>query len=274
MEIKHVSQLKGYMRQETKALKINSISGYTYYFCRQFLERLYKTTPDYFVLAGSFAQFAYTGVTRPLTDIDACSKTVEEGLDLIRLAIDDSKRDPISFSLKEIFITTNDTACLRILCNFEHMQHAIGLDIKAEPYYSLNRRQLPVLFSQDKPVEVNVISLEEHMARKLMSVCIRLQLYKNGKKFKRFKDFYDIDDMVKHSNLDMDEVIRYAALFNEKEQINIEPEILDEDFMVKNQSIWEAEAKEYQFKDPNFVATVTCVKNLLEQIAINQKKTR
>lgn len=34
------TQLKGYMQRETKEHNISSNYGYTYYFCRKFLERL------------------------------------------------------------------------------------------------------------------------------------------------------------------------------------------------------------------------------------------
>ncbi|MGI6324658.1 MAG: nucleotidyl transferase AbiEii/AbiGii toxin family protein [Bacilli bacterium] len=276
MEVKNLGHLKNIMKNQTKVLQISNNSGYDYYFCRQFLDRLFKTDPDHFILIGSFSQFAYMGdIKRPLTDIDVHSDKLDEGIDVVKVAIDDSKNDKIVLNLKDIFITPNNTACIRIMCNFEKMQHLIGIDITEDRYLSVDRRGLPALLDIDAPFDVNTITLEEHFARKLKSACLRLQWYKEeSKPFRRFKDFYDLNVMLESGKVDLDKALEYFNEMRDIFQFKVDPSIIDDEFIIKNKEKWDVEASSYSYKENDYLATLACVKNVIDMAAMRKGRQK
>jgi hypothetical protein len=269
MEVKKLDHLKNIMRGQTKALQISSSQGYNYYFSRQFLDRLFRTKTDKLFLIGSYSQFAYMGdIKRPLTDIDIHSDKLDEGLDVVKAVIEDSKKDRIAFNLKDVSVTLNNTVCVQIGCNFEKMQHLIGIDITNDHCLTLDRKGLPALLNIDTPFDVDTISLEEHFARKLKSACFRLQWYREGKPFRRFKDFYDLRVMFEAGKVDLDKAFDYFEEMREIYQFKVDPSIIDEEFIINNKQKWDVEAKSYSYKENDYLGTLICVRNLIDMAVL------
>ncbi len=248
------SQLKGYIQREIKDIPMHSNYGYTYFFCRTFLERLYKSNPDNFILRGSYSQFANLKMlTRPLTDIDLVTfGLIEQGKDIVENTI--YKPDKIRFEIKQKFVTTNATINYRIKCMFDNIQHLITLDLKKDRLFDSKQMELPKLFSQDKEFYVNAATLEEVIANKLYIVLLNLYLFnKLGKEFRRIKDFYDLQCSLELGIFDEDKV---RELFTKKIKEDeflanyfLEGNLFNKEFVKLNEENWNQDKRKYEFKD-------------------------
>ncbi len=248
------TQLKGYIQRETKAVPMHSNYGYTYYFCRTFLQRLYKENPDYFILRGSYAQYAnLKTINRPLTDIDLVTfKHIESAKNTIEQTI--KINDQIKFEIKQKFVTTNSTINYRIGCTFDNIQHLISLDLKSDNSFDSQINELPKLFSQDEIFNVNAATLEEGLASKIYVVLLNLYLQqKLGKEFRRFKDFYDIQCILQSKKFDENKVREILAkkitTDNFLNSYNLTGNVFDKQFVTQNMDQWNQEKKKYEFKN-------------------------
>ncbi len=253
MEINTGNQLKGYIQREIKEHSMHSNYGFNYFFCRSFLERLYHEHENFFILRGSFSQFTNIGeIKRPLTDIDLITfNYIGEGRDRIESTINDSD-GPIRFKIKNKFVTTNSTINYRILCHFDQIQNLISVDFKKQEEYQPLKKEMPILFSKDKPFDVNVTSLERALALKLYVVLLNFYLNKVlGKESRRLKDFYDIYTLMGQQNIDMNQVKIILEGFIQKDEFlkdfKLSDNIFDPHFIETNLGNWNEEKKKYGF---------------------------
>lgn len=254
MDFERGNQLKGYIQREIKEQPMHSNYGYNYYFCRNFLERLFgEVDKSPFVLRGSFSQLTTLGkYTRPLTDIDiitydhlkSSTKQIEQIL---------GKKYPIKYQIKQQFVTTNSTINYRILCSFDNIQHLITMDLHKDIIDERTRKEMPIVFSKDRVFDVNTSTLEEHLANKFYVAFMNLQLNQElGKVFRRFKDFYDIYAILSLGNVDEKRVMELL-----KERIvhddflhsyELKDNLFDQQFVSQNLANWEVERQKYEFK--------------------------
>ena len=120
-----------------------------------------------FVLKGSLSALIHTkSISRPITDLDIVSHfDLIESSYIIEKTI--ANNDDIKFKLKEKFITTNETANFRILCNFDRIEHLIKLDLKKENSYKKIVKDMPIILKKDTQFKVVTISKEQHIANKM-----------------------------------------------------------------------------------------------------------
>ena len=254
MEVEKGTQLKEYIKREVKENKIHSNYGYTYYFCRSFLESLYAEEPEKYILKGSFSQFANTGkLIRPLTDIDiAVDSDIEDAN--YKVCNLSSLNRKITYKIQQSFITKNATINYRIMCGFDNIQHLITLDLRKQTEIDKAKKDLPKLFSKDNSFPTNTITLEEHLATKIYITLLGLHLnIKLGKEFRRFKDFYDIHGLLAQGNIDenklsylLENKIKNNDFLNE---YSMKGNLFTKNFITENNSIWENESKKYGFLD-------------------------
>ncbi len=248
------TQLKGYMQRETKGHDISSNYGYTYYFCRNFLEKLYGEDPKRFILKGSFSQFANLGVLkRPITDIDVVTDgNIEKANDIIIKLT--NTNDKTKYSIKQSFVTTNATINYRILCNFDNIQHLITMDLRKEENLETINIPLVKVFGKDREFNTNSITLEEHLANKIYVSLLNLQLHsKLGKEFRRFKDFYDIYWMLSLGDINEDKLsskLTYKVKNDSfLKEYDLNGALFSKQFIRENRNLWDEDAKNYQFNE-------------------------
>ena len=247
------SQLKGYIQREIKQHPMHSNYGYNYYFCRSFLERLYHNNES-FVLRGSFSQLCnLREIIRPVTDIDIVTYgDIEKQKNILEKTL--NEKGKINYEIKNRFVTTNATINYRILCHFDEIKHLISIDLKKDSNIDSKENIMPNIFSKDNEYGVNTITLEEHLANKLYISLLNLNLYyKLGKNIRRFKDFYDIYNILQRGNIDIDKV---KDIFNKKikedeflKNYKIKNNLFDNDFIKENQALWNEDKKKYEFND-------------------------
>ena len=275
MQIKNTAHFKQYMKDEHKVISVDLGKAYTYYFCRSFLERLFKTNPTFFTLIGSYSQAITMGdIKRPLTDIDVQGSDLNKSMAVVKEALEDSKQDPIVFNLHRFGITPDNTACYKIVGNYETISRIIGVDVTAGSPFTLVKTSLAPVLTIDTPFQVQAIDLEEHLARKLRAIYKRLQLYMAGKGFRRYKDFYDVDVMLKYKSLNIEQALEYFSIYKEELGNDINPNMLDAAFIAKHQSGWHKEAASLEFQESSFTQSVVNVKNLLNQTPPRKEKSR
>lgn len=252
MELRNSGQLKNYIRNERKNYNMNSNYAYNYYFCREFLKRLFNQN-ETFVLRGSFAQLAVSKqFIRPLTDIDIITfNKIETGNNCVKDVLN-TNYDDIKFEIKQCFVTTNSTIAYRIMCHLDTIQHLITLDLRKDNLCETVNTEIPHLFSNDEKFNVQAVSLEDHIANKLYVIINNLMLYKVlGKEFRRFKDFYDVYKVLGCSNINWKTVYCYLNeriknsdflkdyIFNRR--------LFDNDFIHANETKWLEDKNKYQF---------------------------
>ena len=272
MDFEKGTQLKGYIQREIKNVPMHSNYGYNYYFCRKFLERLYENNPETFVLKGSFSQFVNLGkIARPITDIDmATSVHMEEANDMILSLISSNKS--IKFIEKQKFVTTNATINYRLLCKLDNIEHLITVDLRKEEQNSFQSKDMPLLFSKDKAFKTNVISIEEHLANKIYIAFLNLQLnLKLGKEFRRFKDFYDIYNILALGNIDIEKLSTFLykkiSSDNFLNQYDLNGNLFSTKFVTDNIKTWEDDAKKYEFKNAvTFKETLDVTNEIISKI--------
>ena len=260
MEFENGNKLKGYLANESKRLNIHNNYAYTFYFIRKFLERLYRENGDIFNVKGSICQLSHTlKLTRAITDMDLVSNldTIDSSY-LIEKGIRNND-DPIKFRIKDRFTTTNDTINFKIICNFDHIQHMIKLDLKKEKSYDYVRKTLPIVLKRDVEFDISTVPLEKHIATKL---CILLRNADKSvslsKETRRLKDFYDLHFLLQ-TNYNDELVCKYFKQICEERNINlnnIELDLLNNDFINNNQDLFLSDKKRYGFQEISFESLV------------------
>ncbi len=264
------NKLKGYLQKEVKENKIHSNYGYNYYFCRTFLKRLYENN-EQFVLKGSFSKFANIGkIARPLTDIDIITfDNIDKAINTIDKTI--NQKSKIKFAIKQKFITPNNTTNYRILCHFDGLQNLIEMDLRKEKRVEIKTVSLPKLFSKDIPFKINTITLEEYLSNKLYACFLYLYAYKyNNKRFRRFKDFYDIYTVLEQGNINLDKTNNLL-----KQKINNDEflktyqfnnTLFDNKFININREQWNKDKNKYEFqKEIPFEETINITNEMIDK---------
>lgn len=277
MQFKTSDKLKGYLSGETKRLGIHSNKVYTLYFIRQFLEKLYRNDNDTFTMKGSVSQLANTRVfTRPITDIDATSSMdlTDSSYALEKIInIDD---DPIKFRLLQKFITTRGTACIRILCSFDKIQHTISFDLKGSISSKFVRGILPPILRRDTPLPLKHITTEQNIANKLYVILRNAQLnVRIDKKMRRFKDFYDLHNLIEATEYDFElvkehfyqNILEYGEIDINRVDLNL----LGEQFITSNQKAFDEDKIKFAFlNDMTFDDLAKTAISVIE-LAVNNK---
>lgn len=268
MDFEKSGQLKNYIREETKRYDMNSNYGYNYFFCRQFLMRLFEQK-EKFSLRGSFGQLAVLKhYTRPLTDIDIITFDKIENVNNCVDNVIKSDYSNVRFQIKQKFVTTNATIAYRIMCYLDNIEHLITLDLHRDKFCDTLLTEMPCLFSKDSDLEVSSVTLEEHIAAKLFTIISNLYLNKLfGKSIRRLKDFYDISKIMQFQ-IDWDKVF---FLLNRKikndeflNDYNLSHKLFDDNFINENMPIWQKESAKYQFDSTiSFSDSVEVVENLV-----------
>lgn len=258
MEFENSNKLKGYLTNESKRLGIHSNYAYTYYFLRSFLQRLMLDQKENFVVKGSLSQLSNThNLYRPITDLDIVSylDAIDSAYIIERTL--NNQTDDVKFSLKEKFVTTNDTTNFKIMCNFDKIQHMIKIDLKKENTYKKVERTLPIIMKKDTEYKITTIPLEQHIANKIYTIFKNYEQNKKlNKDMRRFKDFYDLYFMLKNNTYDTKLVDTYLEHYFERfGEINkklIDINLLDERFIKENAANYLEDKEKFGFKDVEF----------------------
>jgi hypothetical protein len=259
MEFENSNKLKGYLSGEAKRLQVHSNKIYTMYFIRRFLEKLYRNDKDNFVIKGSVSQLANMKTfTRPLTDIDAVSPMDLTDSSYALEKIINIQDDPIKYKFIQKFITTRDTACIRILCSFDKIQHTISFDLKRDESIHFVTGNLPTILRKDNALVINHITAEQNIANKMYVILKNAELNnKINKQMRRFKDFYDLYNLIEYSKFDINLVKQYfeenVQKYGEIDLKNVDLDLLGEDFVADNQVAFDEDRIKYAFlKDMSF----------------------
>jgi len=253
-DLERGSQLKGYIQRETKEKGMHSNDAYTYYFCRDFLQRLYEMNGDTFVLKGSMSQFVNLNtLVRPITDIDmVTADSMQQANDII-LALT-SEKDKVQYSLQNKFVTTNATINYGLICKFDNIQHKISLDLRKQKVSTREKKEMPVYFSKDQPFDSNVVSVEEHLANKIYMSVLNLQLnQKLGKEFNRLKDFYDITKILSLTDINEELVSDLLALRIKTDgflqDYELDGNLFSKNFANENRELWNMTGQKLGFDE-------------------------
>lgn len=254
MEFENGNKLKGYLNNESKRLNIHSNYAYTYYFIRRFLEKLTQNNAEKFVLKGSISQLTHTvKLTRAITDIDIVSPLdIIDSAYIIEKEIN-NKDIPINFRLKDKFITTNNTVNMKILCNFDQIQHLIKLDLKKDAKHTSIVKPLPIIMKKDNPFDVNTMPLEAHIATKMYIILRNADNDLSvSKETRRLKDFYDLHNLLQSDY--NEELLDYyfEQICKERDDVNlanIDINRLGKNFVEENNELYLSDKKRYGFSD-------------------------
>ena len=263
MEFENGNKLKGYLANESKRLNIHNNYAYTYYFIRKFLEKLYRDNENIFLIKGSISQLSHTvKLTRAITDVDLTSNLdlIDSAYLIEKTAIKDD--DPIKFKIKDKFTTTNKTVNFKIICNFDHIQHLIKLDLKKEKSYDLVKKPLPIVMKKDVSFDITTYPLEKHIATKLYILLRNAdKTLSLSKETRRLKDFYDLHFLLQ-TNYNEELVCQYfEQICNERNDINlsqIDLNLLNDEFVNRNEELYQSDKIRYGFNNIPF-------KNLVEE---------
>ena len=165
---KNEDSLKAYIRNESGKNHMSSQRGCIYYFTRQFLTNLYQST-NIFTIAGNIAQSAVMGIySRPISDIDMISgNSIEEITDRF---YDSLKivNNGIAYDLMGSPTISNSGICnITLKGIFGKIEQPVGIDIKSEAPRRAVQVALPKLFSRDDDLEIQAVSHELQLGRKL-----------------------------------------------------------------------------------------------------------
>lgn len=266
------NKLKGYIQRESKRTKMNTNYGYNYYFTRYFLQQLFNDNPTNFVLKGSYSQFINLGkIARPLTDIDIVTfDNIALAKDIIDATVADSKETKLSIRNK--FITTNGTTNYKIFCDFDGKTRTISLDLrKAEENEDYLTTDMPIIFSKDEPFPTQAIPLEQHFADKLYAILLQLKQNSiSGKEFRRFKDLFDIYNMLESGKINEKKVAFYLQQNINKDDLLSDYELRGRlfvpTFVDENRQGWEDSKKEYQFlTDASLIESLKATRDIVER---------
>ena len=270
MEFENGNKLKGYLANESKRLNIHSNYAYTYYFIRKFLEMLYRENKDVFMVKGSISQLSHTvKLTRAITDADLASTIdVFDSSYLLEKTVNKND-DAIKFRVKDRFTTTNNTINFKILCNFDHIQHLIKIDLKKQQSCDLVKKELPVVMKKDIVFDIDTYPLEMHIATKLYILLRNADKSLSvSKETRRLKDFYDLHFLLQ-TNYNKELLCKYFdEICNQRTDINldlVDLDLLNKNFIDNNEELYLSDKKRYGFDDLNFEDLVYEAKNELEK---------
>lgn len=275
MEFSNSNKLKGYIKKESMEYNIHSNYAYNYYFTRYFLECLTQLdlNDQSFILAGSVSQFCnLKTLVRPITDIDiVCFREAKHFEEKIQKVINHD--NSVQFEVKNKFTTPNETTNYRIMCKFDNIQHLIKIDFKRDVINDriIPNNTMPNYFSKDKPFEIATVSLEEHMANKLYIILLNLYLYKlENKEFRRYKDFYDIYNILSRGSIDSDRTIELLNYKIQKDgllsKFSFNDSIITSNFVSENQKHWDDDKNKLEFKDDvTFNDTVEVYRGIIKK---------
>ncbi len=252
MDFANGNKLKGYLHKEAKRLGISSNSTYTIFFSRQFLKQIQQHK---FTFIGGLSQFIHQKkLYRPLTDIDAITPNetvdvayqVEKNLNQIE--------SPIKFQMKEKFITTRNTACIKVLCHFDYIQHMIRFDLAQEINPHTIESILPPILKKDEPISIRHLNLEQNIANKMYVLLTELTKHHvNAKDLRRFKDLYDLYQLITHHEYDTAKVENYLnENFHKYQEIDkdlADIAYLDDAYVEKNREPFQKKQQQLQFSD-------------------------
>lgn len=230
---KNVDSLKGYIKNESKKNNMTAQSGYIYFFTRQFLINLFNQT-DVFTITGNIAQVANIGrFARPITDIDIISgdsikNIVEQFYETLKV-----ENNGISFGLvKTPTLSSSGTFSVSLKGAYDHIEQPIGIDFKAEPPRQMITKEMPKIFSKDEDLNMQVVSLNSHLARKLYVIARGIYMRTKGYQLSRYKDFFDVYTMSEET-FDYEQVREYYQELMDLNRIpdNIH-EVLNDEFIM------------------------------------------
>ena len=75
-----------------------------------------------------------------------------------------------------------------------------------------------------------------------------MQWYREGKPFRRFKDFYDLCVMFEAGKVDLDKPLIILRKCMRYINFKVDPSIIDEEFIINNKQKWDVETKSYSYK--------------------------
>lgn len=265
------NKLKGYIQKEAKEKQIHSNYGYNYYFSRYFLDKLYNDPKTNFILKGSYSQFcSLEKITRPLTDIDIVTfNRVQDAKDGIDEII--NTKDSVKFKIVSQHTTTNATLNYKILCDFDGKTSRISIDLKREDMLDVERVSLPTFFSKDEVFDVNSSSINEHLASKLYVVLLHLKLNNVlSRNFRRYKDFYDIYQILASGIIDEGKVMEILARkIRNDEFLNdyeLDGPLFQKKFITDNQEKWNNDKNKLEFlNDISFEESVETTNNFISR---------
>ena len=256
--------LKAYINRESKIHDMSSQRGYIYYFARQFLTNLFQSS-DIFTITGNTAQSTIlSGYVRPISDIDIISgESIDDIVDQFHETLK-VENNGIAYSLvNRPTIGKNGVCNATIKGTFGKIEQPIGLDIKSEAPRKAIQGALPKLFSLDDDLEIQAVSHEAHLGRKLYVIARGLHMMSQGYRLSRFKDFYDV---YKMSNIpyDFDTTREY---YQELMAVNGIPDsvhgIMDDNFIVAVSRDYDKSMKSSEVKNYNIVDEVYRVRVLM-----------
>lgn len=268
----NADSLKGYIKNESKKNNMTSQSGYIYFFTRQFLTNMFQHSKT-FAITGNIAQASNIGrFSRPITDMDIISgesiqTIIEQFYETLKI-----KNNGISFGLlKKPAMSDSGTLSVSLKGSFEHIQQPIGVDLKAEPPHQMVTKEMPKLFSKDEDLELQVVSLNSHLARKLYVIARGLYMMTKGYQLTRYKDFFDVFVMSEEA-FDPDEVMGYYQELMTKNDIpdNVH-EVLNEEFILAIHDEYAKCMKAFQVNDYSIIDHVSRIKMLMENF---EKKSK
>jgi hypothetical protein len=268
MKFENSNKLKGYLSEETKKLKIHSNNIYTMYFIRNFLEKIQSNNPDLYVVKGSLSQYANTkDLIRPITDLDAVSNLslTDASYELEKIINNDDTQ--IKYKLKEKFITTRDTASIKIMCNFDLISQMIQIDLKHEESAHFISATIPKIFTKDEPFKANIIGIEQNIANKIYVVIKSLYDYTNFKKeIRRWKDFYDLYQLINTNKYNI-KLVEKFFIESLKKYGYIDISNINWNILGQFEQIYYENAKQNQYmKETTFNQVVDTSKNFVDEI--------
>ena len=257
MEFENGNKLKGYLYNESKRLNIHSNYAYTYYFIRKFLERLYRDNQDVFNVKGSISQLSHTvKLTRAITDVDISSNL--DILDSSYLIEKEASKneDEIKFKIKDKFTTKNNTINFKILCNFDHIEHLIKIDLKKEESNDMIKKSLPIIMKKDIAFDISTYPIEKHIATKMYILLRNADRNLSvSKETRRLKDFYDLHFLLQTDYNDELVCKYFDQICNERCDVNInniDMSLLSDNFVQNNIGLYLQDKKRYGFSDIPF----------------------
>jgi len=254
MEFRNSDQLKSFLKKEAKRLNISITNVYNTFFAREFLYRLSKHNHGEILVKGSSAEFTYLGrLVRAITDIDLASlHNYNEAMPVLIDTMKDFGNSNITYRLSNnINRTPTGIYKLSLETDFGTIHQHLGIDF--QDHYSRLiepvERTMPSIFEGDEEFSVYVPSYEEYLAEKL---CIVVESNNPDLLNTRVKDFYDIYQLH-GGKYDPSKLTKYfKKILKLRGKITLDQvntQILNRDFIMKHQGIWESTRRRYDFLD-------------------------
>ena len=264
-------KLKAFLKSESKRLKISITNTYNTYFSRILLERVSKYCYSELYVKGSFSELAHLDtMIRPVTDLDLVSTEYHNDPLLILYQAMYDTNDDLYFELIDIPKKTKTGIYkIRTCANFGKIKHPISIDFQelSPTIYEKDYKRINPIFRGDEFFYIYTPTYEEHLAEKL---CIVVESNKEDVLNTRVKDFYDIYKL-NGGKYNKDKLLYFFYhLLLDRRKLKLEDistEFLNEDYIIKNLSMWESMSK--KDKGVDFKESVYLTKDILDN-QINQ----